>query len=168
MALRKLPVVLRDELKGILRLYHFCSKHVPDARTYTCQRYHNLLKYSLVNKKYERVILCRHLATSLTLKHSVILSKTNVLISEGRFDRHFSDKSPESDEFVEKLFKNITDGDRGSLARGITLIESTHPKKKDQAQKLLSRILKKKIQFEKDFHAHTLHDSYAFRIGKHI
>ena len=90
------------------------------------------------------------------------IAKTSMWCVNGNIERHYSAKAATEDEFVEKLFKGITDCNRGSLARGITLIESTHPKKKEQAQQLLSKVL----LLEKGSHAHSLHDSQAFRIGE--
>lgn len=50
--------------------------------------------------------------------------------------------SEEDEKIVDTLFKGIIKHDRGSLSRGITLVESTHQKKLEQAQLLLSRILR--------------------------
>ncbi|KAL4230522.1 hypothetical protein ACF0H5_010904 [Mactra antiquata] len=46
------------------------------------------------------------------------------------------------EELVDTLYKGIVGQDRGSLSRGITLVESSHPRKLEQAQLLLTRILK--------------------------
>ncbi|CAG2254455.1 argK [Mytilus edulis] len=47
----------------------------------------------------------------------------------------------ENDNTLKQLFDGIINCERGSLARGITLIESSHPKKKQQAKILLNSIL---------------------------
>ncbi|XP_031559531.1 methylmalonic aciduria type A protein, mitochondrial-like [Actinia tenebrosa] len=50
----------------------------------------------------------------------------------------FRDEDPK----VMRLFEGITRGERGSLAQGITMVETLHPEKYKQAQKLLSKIVK--------------------------
>ena len=66
------------------------------------------------------------------------------------------------DPLVDQLYQGVISGSRGGLARSITLVESTHPKKKAQAQVLLARILRhnrKKMGY-------SLKSSASFRIGK--
>ncbi|XP_067661428.1 methylmalonic aciduria type A protein, mitochondrial-like [Haliotis asinina] len=67
----------------------------------------------------------------------------------------------DKDELVHKLFKGLTRGDRSCLARSITLIESSHPGKRKQAQQLLSRVL----DYNKHKTKHTLRGTQSFRIG---
>lgn len=43
---------------------------------------------------------------------------------------------------IQRLFQGIIRGDRGSLAQAITLVETLHPSKYHQAQKLLARVVK--------------------------
>ena len=43
---------------------------------------------------------------------------------------------------INRLFQGIIKGHRGSLAQGITLVETLHPKKYQQAQQLLSKVAK--------------------------
>ena len=158
MALQKLQPTLKEELKGLYRLYgSSCNK--ASLRTLSCNRCCISLNCSMLNR---RLASGHNLATSLILKHSMSIAKTSVWCVNRNIERHYSPKAATEDEFVEKLFKGITDCDRGSLARGITLIESTHPKKKEQAQQLLSKVL----LLEKGSHAHSIHDSQAFRIGE--
>jgi len=64
-------------------------------------------------------------------------------------------------EVVKKLFQGILNHERGSLSRAITLIESTHPRKQEQAQILLSRIL----QHHKEVEASSKEYTPSFRIG---
>jgi len=45
------------------------------------------------------------------------------------------------DPVVQRLFTGIKEGKRAALAESITLVESTHPKKKAQAQVLLTELL---------------------------
>lgn len=70
----------------------------------------------------------------------------------------------EDEEVVDKLFKGIIKQERGSLARGITLIESSHPRKLEQAQLLLSRILR----YNKKQGDMVFNKPKSFRIGKHL
>jgi hypothetical protein len=47
----------------------------------------------------------------------------------------------DDDPFVQDLYKGILEGKRASLARGITLVESTHAGRKAMGQVLLTKIL---------------------------
>ncbi|KAG0042320.1 hypothetical protein BGZ83_000603 [Gryganskiella cystojenkinii] len=47
------------------------------------------------------------------------------------------------DDTVEGLLKGLVEGDRYALARAITLVESSNPKHRVQAQRLLSKILER-------------------------
>lgn len=51
-------------------------------------------------------------------------------------------KSTDEGYHIQRLFQGIIRGDRGSLAQAITLVETLHPIKYHQAQKLLSRVVK--------------------------
>ena len=42
---------------------------------------------------------------------------------------------------VSDLYKGLVDGNRGSLAKSITLVESTHPEKQQKAKQLLAMVL---------------------------
>jgi len=48
----------------------------------------------------------------------------------------------EEDPKVLSIFEGITKGHRGSLAQGITLVETLHPEKYKQGQKLLSKAVR--------------------------
>ena len=56
--------------------------------------------------------------------------------------RNYAAILQDEDPKVTRLFEGIIHGQRGSLASGITLVESFHPTKYQQAQSLLSRVLK--------------------------
>ena len=157
-AFAKLP----EEMKCAKKLCDlFCHKHCPSITKYICKRHYYAVNSSPFHKHYEKAVppCCK---MTLTLKYSLNSTSPNILGGLVEKDRFYSSASPQPDDFVEKLFKGITDGDRGSLSRGITLIESTHPKKKEQAQMLLSKTL----LFEKSYVPHTLYGTHAFRIGK--
>ena len=66
-------------------------------------------------------------------------------------------KHVQSRDFLEHLYSGVINKDRGSLSRAITLVESLHPKKIQQAQELLSRILAHNKK--------TNHQNHGFRIG---
>lgn len=51
-------------------------------------------------------------------------------------------KSAGESHLLQRLFQGIIRGDRGSLAQAITLVETLHPSKYHQAQKLLARVVK--------------------------
>lgn len=69
--------------------------------------------------------------------------------------------SMKDEELVDQLFEGILKQERGNLARGITLVESSHPRKSEQAQLLLSRILRYNRTM-RDLHAIK---PQSFRIG---
>ncbi|KAH9513890.1 hypothetical protein Btru_031674 [Bulinus truncatus] len=62
---------------------------------------------------------------------------------------------------VDDIFSNLIAKDRASLAKAITLVESTHPQKKKKAQYLLTKVLKHVREEEK----HSVKGPRAFRIG---
>lgn len=66
-----------------------------------------------------------------------------------------------SDE-VHELFQGLIAQNRASLARSITLIESTHPVKRKQAQLLLMKVLEHKMIQDQ----HLLKGPRSFRVGK--
>ena len=51
--------------------------------------------------------------------------------------KKYSSSAPGLSEITLKLYDGLLRGDRASLARSITLGESTHPKKSSEAQKLI-------------------------------
>ncbi|KAF9184526.1 hypothetical protein BGZ50_003627 [Haplosporangium sp. Z 11] len=53
------------------------------------------------------------------------------------------DHARRRDDSVEGLLAGLVQGDRYSLARAITLVESSNPRHRVQAQKLLSRVLQR-------------------------
>lgn len=67
----------------------------------------------------------------------------------------------DNDDALQQLFNGIVSHERGSLARGITLIESAHPKKKRQAKTLLNSVLQYCTEKEKSDNMKPL----SFRIG---
>ncbi len=67
----------------------------------------------------------------------------------------------ENDPVVQSLFSGLVCGQRASLARSITLVESTHPRKQAQAQVLLYLVL----QRAQKLHRKTLKRTGSFRIG---
>ena len=91
----------------------------------------------------------------------------DIAFSKGQRSRSYSILSHQSlvqkdlDE-VDALFEGILKQQRGSLARGITLIESTNPRRIEQAQVLLSRLLKHN---KENGLLSSIQDA-AFRIGK--
>ncbi|XP_050726279.1 methylmalonic aciduria type A homolog, mitochondrial-like [Eriocheir sinensis] len=65
------------------------------------------------------------------------------------------------DPVVQRLLKGLRAGQRSSLAEAITLVETSHPKKKLQAKQLLTRVL----QDANDHYATKGPQTLSFRIG---
>ena len=161
MALQKIRTAVQDELRGFKILYILsCQK--PEIKPFICKRYYQAVSSCIRCVKRDSLTASYSFKNFFPLHDSGrIIGSLHGTVSK---ERHFSNDSHQRDEFVDTLYKGITDGERGSLSRGITLIESTNAKKKLQAQQLLSRIL----QFEKNYQGHTLYDTHSFRIGKHL
>ena len=70
-------------------------------------------------------------------------------------------KIEDDDLKVDRLFQGILQGQRGSLAQAITLVETLHPTKYHQAQKLLSKVVK----YSKDAPPFSNGQRCSFRIG---
>lgn len=68
----------------------------------------------------------------------------------------------ENTEYVDSLFQGLIKQDRASLAKSITLVESTHFERRKEAQLLLSKVLKHMRQID----THMLKAPPSFRIGK--
>lgn len=100
------------------------------------------------------------------VRNQVKYNGVNLNIIKGQISRshsvltHQTLSQKDLDE-VETLFQGILDQNRGSLARGITLVESSLPRRLEQAQVLLSRVLK----HNKQHGNHTDVKDCAFRIG---
>lgn len=62
---------------------------------------------------------------------------------------------------VADLYKGLISGDRGCLARSITLIESTHPEKQHKAKELLAQVLRNLKQRQDE----QSNKPISFRIG---
>jgi hypothetical protein len=72
------------------------------------------------------------------LKYSTVATTTTTTTSLGQR------------ELVENLFQGIVSNKRASLARSITLVETTHPQKRILSQLLLNRVLAKLKEDRKD------------------
>jgi len=68
------------------------------------------------------------------------------------------------DPAVQTLFRGIREGSRAALARAITLIESTHPRRRAEAQVLLREVL----EHSRTKRRHSLHRVNSFRIGNSV
>lgn len=94
----------------------------------------------------------QHVASTST----TMATKKNVS-NEGKKNKVLYDPS----QYVDQLFAGLCKGEKASLARSITLVESTHPGKRKDGQVLLSKAL----QHIKDLEKHTLSPTTSFRIG---
>lgn len=65
-----------------------------------------------------------------------------IKISTRGFSTNTGAQIEHEDQKVQRLFQGIIQGQRGSLAQAITLVETLHPLKYHQAQKLLSKVAK--------------------------
>ena len=68
-----------------------------------------------------------------------LLNRICSLPGPSSWHRHISETSNKS---IQYLIDGVLSRDRGKLAEAITLIESSHPKKKILAQQLLKEVLK--------------------------
>jgi hypothetical protein len=81
--------------------------------------------------------------------------------SASSVSRRYAFEEHTGDAKVVELYDGILRGSRGHLAQAITLVESTHPVKKVQAQSLLTLVLRK---FRENEDADGVPKS--FRVGK--
>ncbi|XP_015397404.1 methylmalonic aciduria type A protein, mitochondrial [Panthera pardus] len=138
----------RHFLKGLLRTpfrrYHFIfhsSSHrgsgVPCAQPFNSPGLH-CTKWMLLSNG-----LKRKLCVQTTLKE------------------HTEELSDKEQRFVDKLYTGLIQGHRACLAEAITLIESTHKRKKELAQVLLQKVL----VYHKEQEQINKGKPLAFRVG---
>ena len=78
------------------------------------------------------------------------------------FPRYFVSRiTRRSVSTVADLYKGLMGGDRGCLARSITLVESTHPEKQHKAKELLAQVLRNLKQRQDE----QRNKPISFRIG---
>ena len=105
-------------------------------------------------------------AKSVTPTHKTVRSVTHdeptppdELTKKTQYTKvHVDDNDPD----VQRLYNGILNGNRGCLAQSITLAESSHVRKKAQAQVLLEKVLndtRKKCK-------HSIYKSISFRVGE--
>jgi hypothetical protein len=117
----------------------------------------NLLKYihrCLSSKSESRNIL---LSEQTRKNHN----KLGFSTFENSYRTLNSFNQDDNDDALQQLFNGIVSQERGSLARGITLIESAHPKKKRRAKTLLNNVVQYCTEKEKSDNMKPL----SFRIG---
>ena len=96
---------------------------------------------------FTRVSTCKHAFKINAVKRSISTNSTE----------NFED----GERKIHGLFQGIIQGQRGSLAQAITLVETLHPRKYQQAQKLLSKVAK----YSKDAPSFSNGQRCSFRIG---
>ncbi len=101
----------------------------------------------------------RMVKTESKLVHGIIEEKIK---HEPHENPYTKEQITDEDPLVQTLFKGLVAGQRASLARSITLAESTHPKKRAQAQVLLSKILKHRHKVD----GKSVRRKMSFRIGE--
>ena len=77
---------------------------------------------------FTRILTCKQLFLGNATKRSLATNSKSLNEDDSRK--------------VESLFQGMLQGQRGSLAQAITLVETLHPTKYQQAQKLLSKVAK--------------------------
>ncbi|XP_059144028.1 methylmalonic aciduria type A protein, mitochondrial-like [Physella acuta] len=89
------------------------------------------------------------------------LPKTKQLVDSSKFniEKLLGDIDKQQD--IEKLYQGLISKERASLAKAITLVESTNPAKQKQAQFLLTKVLR----HIKELSQHSLLGPGSFRIG---
>uniref|UniRef100_A0A0B7AUY7 AAA+ ATPase domain-containing protein n=1 Tax=Arion vulgaris TaxID=1028688 RepID=A0A0B7AUY7_9EUPU len=163
------------ELKWICRNY--CSVYVPKVYIFShttsvckCDHFY-FKKYS---SGYHKCVF------SFRAQHSFSISKSSIRFYDQTRWFHnmnsvFKYESARQSSFsieellgnVERpgeildLFKGLIAQDRASLAKSITLVESTHPGKRKQAQLLLTKVLEHTVQHDQ----HLLKGPRSFRVG---
>ena len=75
--------------------------------------------------------------SSICIQRQANLTKSTV--GNLRYDLH-DEMSTEASKSTRILYEGLLRGDRASLARSITLIESTHPEKRAEARKLINMV----------------------------
>ncbi|XP_077575196.1 methylmalonic aciduria type A protein, mitochondrial [Stigmatopora nigra] len=76
-------------------------------------------------------------------------------------NRHIQELSQTEQRLLNKLYTGLIGGQRASLAESITLVETTHPRKKELAQVLLQKVLAYKREQETQNGGQPL----SFRVG---
>ncbi|XP_005111521.1 methylmalonic aciduria type A homolog, mitochondrial [Aplysia californica] len=95
------------------------------------------------------------------LTHSVCLSSRYGGASASSLDVNNLLGEVKNPGAIESLFQRLIAQDRASLAKAITLVESTHPQRQKQAQLLLTKVLSHMREHDQ----HHLKGPRSFRIG---
>lgn len=84
------------------------------------------------------------------------------LCAQATLKDHTEGLSDKEQKFVDKLYTGLVGGQRACLAEAITLVESTHARKKELAQALLQRVLTRRREQEQLNQGKPL----TFRVGR--
>lgn len=147
-----IPVLLHPHqcfLKGLLRTPFRCYHFILHSRTHLglggpCARPFDSLGLPCTKWMLLSNGLKRQLCVQTTLKEQ----------TEGLSDKE--------QRLVDKLYTGLTQGQRACLAEAITLIESTHHRKKELAQVLLQKVL----AYHKEQEQLNKRKPRAFRVGQ--
>ena len=144
------------------------------ARASWCRLYHTLLKEQSSNRKYslaDRFGLFQSctFVTRARADHSAkVQKKVTTTETPAKHTTGLKVENPyteenitEEDSLVQNLFNGLKSSQRAALARSITLVESTHPRKRAQSQVLLSLIL----SHNQKLRGKSLRRTTSFRIG---
>ncbi|KAH3843336.1 methylmalonic aciduria type A protein, mitochondrial-like [Dreissena polymorpha] len=148
---RRVPSSLCIEINSIARSQAACADLTSISR---------LAKSELVFQRFYHSVKRPESSTRLRFnKNNVYVSMHSNLSTFATLSK--SSITQEDEEYVKDLYQGVIDGKRGSLAKAITLVESTHPKKQELAQVLLGDVLK----YNKEREQRAGVQNYTFRIG---
>ncbi|CAL1527679.1 unnamed protein product [Lymnaea stagnalis] len=101
----------------------------------------------------------KHESSFTYAKEDEVSNKKNVNYQLPLFEKMLG--NTENFQDISELFKMLITKDRASLAKAITLVESTHPQKQKKSQFLLTKVLK----HLKEENQHSIKAPQSFRIG---
>ena len=140
--------------------WRFLSTYSPRANTLTASSCLRRPNFNYNINTYGKPITTVNGASSVVACREISYDRDKQ-ISDKLFSYVHHDVD-ENDATVEKLFEGLIKGQRVSLAQCITLVETTHLRKKAQAQVLMRKVLQFNNTAQK---RHSLHRPNTLRIG---
>lgn len=146
-------------LRNGLKFSRLCSlnktKLLPELTVTRCKFFHSNNRLRFLSDGRNDVIFTKYVRNNKNKLHFQCSSSLQTESAEKGLIK-------EPDEYVQSIFDGLKNHDRGSLARAITLIETSNPTKKVQAKALLNLIL----HDQKANEVHSLKGPQTFRVGK--
>lgn len=146
-------------LRNGLQFSRLCSlnktKLLPELTVTRCKFFHSNNRLCFLSDGRNNVIFTKYVRNN---KDKLYFQCSSSLQTES------AEKGliKEPDAYVQSIYDGLKNHDRGSLARAITLIETSNPTKKVQAKALLNLIL----HDQKANEVHSLKGPKTFRVGK--